>query len=86
MKKYVKPDLKYENFEISENIAACSGGSTWIVRGAKTLDECYLAYSGDNSMLEGANPYSSGNCTTKDSEANCYFALSSNGAAAFSSY
>lgn len=36
MKKYVKPDLYYENFELSTHIATCA----WDMSNSKSKEEC----------------------------------------------
>ena len=48
MKKYVKPELFYERYELTEQIAACSWDAY------NQMDETNCAFSGDKSTgLEG---------------------------------
>lgn len=37
MKKYIKPELFYENFELSQHIAFCA----WDMPESKKVEECY---------------------------------------------
>lgn len=46
MKQYVKPELYYENFELSAHIAACA----WDMKDFKDVDEC-SAVSDDDNLL-----------------------------------
>lgn len=47
MKAYVKPDLYFENYSLSESIAtSCAGG--WIVRGNQSLENCFAQADGDS--------------------------------------
>ena len=76
MKKYVKPQIKYENYALSENIASSCGGDNgeWIVRGSQSVSNCYA----DNNFVPGVTVYVDGNtsCNEKESESYCNTYLS----------
>lgn len=71
MKKYVKPEIRYENFALSESIAtACSSdGGEWILRGSKSITDCYAT----NEFVPEATVYldKTTSCSVKENEAYC---------------
>lgn len=71
MKKYVKPDLVYENFELSQSIANCSAALN------HTEDSCTLDSSEAPGLFLGSGEtvFTEGNCTyTKEIlEDYCYW-------------
>ena len=85
MKKYVKPEIRYENFALSESIAtACeSGGGSWVVRGAQSISNCYAS----NEFVPEATVYldQTSSCSVKESEAYCNTYLN-DGAVSISSF
>lgn len=77
MKSYVKPEIRYENFALSESIAqACDASSgNWIVRGAQNLESCYA----ESNVEPGVNPYASaGTCNQLELEEYCITLINSN--------
>lgn len=76
MKTYVKPELKYESFMLSESIAtSCAGG--WIVKLTDT-NSCYAVSDGaGNSLWDDVKPYTSSNtCNQIENEQYCITVLS----------
>lgn len=76
MKKYKKPEIKIEKFELSESVAACSSNEGWIYRGNQDKNSCYLENSWDE--YAGINPFNSAACNYKETEETCYMVFSSN--------
>lgn len=75
MKTYVKPELRYENFAMSESIAAACGDDIgWIVKGMQQIsDVCYAG----SEMYPGIHLYAdnNSNCTQGEPEAYCQTVL-----------
>ena len=58
MKTYVKPELFYESFELSQHIAACA----WDVKNAATAEVCGAVSDGEwEGMPSGLTLFNSGN-------------------------
>lgn len=67
MKKYVKPELIYEHFELSQQIAACDYDSQ------NTHDDVGCAFTGDNGFGKTVTIFleATTSCETK-AESYCY--------------
>lgn len=83
MKKYKKPEIKIEKFELSESVAACDSSEGWIFRGNQDKNSCYLETSWDDH--EGLNPFSSNACNYVETEETCYMIFSSDSAILYGS-
>lgn len=71
MKTYVKPQIRYENFALSESVAACNADDGWIYRGNQDKTNCYMETNW--SEFENVNPFTtSGNCNYTETEESCY--------------
>ena len=84
MKTYVKPEIKYENFSLSESVAtSCSSeNGYWLVRGMTSVSTCYA-----ESEMFGVTVFSSNSkCSYKDAEMFCSTQMSDGSGASFSSY
>lgn len=69
MKTYVKPEIKFENFALSESIAtSCAEEGKWIVRGAADTNECYAILPGLGGNIK---LYANDNCNETDYEYYC---------------
>lgn len=68
MKAYVKPELYYENFELSQHIAACA----WDMKNATVAENCMAIgdeeFGNGGLILFAAGP----DCNVTDFEAYCY--------------
>lgn len=70
MKKYVKPDLYYEDFHLSVHIATCA----WDMSNYKSIAECSAAPDGSNGLpAESMNAFmNNANCVDGPIEDFCY--------------
>lgn len=70
MKKYVKPDLFYENFELSQHIAACA----WDMSNSTSVDTCSAVSDSTWGVPEGIHAFNEGvtSCTDGPLESYCY--------------
>lgn len=85
MKTYKKPEIKYENFSLSESVATgCSSDyGYWLVRGMKSVDTCYA----ESAIVPGQRFFlSHSNCDNKNAEMYCSTQMSDGSGASFSSY
>lgn len=85
MKKYVKPEIKFENYKLSESIAsACGNGvpGKWLVRGASTAEACYVTMEGVAETIFTTNI----NCDYKSVESFCQTTMSDNFGIIYGSY
>lgn len=84
MKTYMKPEIRYENFSLSESVAnSCSmEGGYWLVRGLKSVDTCYV----QSDMMPERFFLSHSNCENKDAEMYCSTQMSDGSGASYSSY
>lgn len=77
MKKYEKPQLKIEVYELSESIASgCGADDGWVVRGNQDLSNCFVETDSlgiDNLRFFAEN---TATCDNKDYESGCYMVLS----------
>lgn len=58
MKEYVKPELYYESFELSQHIASCD-----LKLGLQSVDMCYVVDDRLNNGLANGSFLSAGICT-----------------------
>lgn len=73
MKKYTKPEAKFEFFALSESIASNCGSDGgmdggWLVRGSKDISSCYA----ESSFYPGTKVFSTDKCNYQESEEYCY--------------
>ena len=59
MKKYVKPELFYEKYELTQHIADCA----WEFKEHTTVDNCYAQGDSEKVPIEGNLFVSHSNCT-----------------------
>ena len=76
MKKYVKPEIKYENFSLAQSIASgCDPTLGWFVRGQVDVPGCYVESVVGGGLMSVFNN-SNTNCKDyKETEAMCEFAF-----------
>ena len=81
MKKYVKPQIKFEFFALSESIAtSCDMETGWLVRGSQSIPNCY-AQTEIMDQLSGTKAFStslSGCNYTPDDHCYSYFSETAN--------
>lgn len=70
MKKYIKPELFYENFELSQHIASCA----WDMPNSKDVTECYAKSDPEWGLSDGIFAFNTGVNGCKDGpfEGYCY--------------
>lgn len=71
MKSYVKPELYFESFELSEHIAACALD----MRSSRNVNDCWAEFdSSENGYPEGARVFMSPSigCQITDFTDYCY--------------
>ena len=69
MKKYVKPDLFYENFELSQHIAACA----WDMNDSQNVETCSAVSDSTWGVPEGLHAFNSvAVCTDGPLDSYCY--------------
>ena len=56
MKKYEKPRVYIERFELSQHIAACA----WDMSNLKNVQECSAASDPEHTMISGINAFNPG--------------------------
>lgn len=84
MKKYVKPQVKFEFFSLSESIAtSCDMDSGWLVRGSNNLDSCYAQTGWEN--FENIKVFNNSACNQAPDD-HCYTLFSGAANLTYSSY
>ena len=70
MKKYIKPELFYENFEMSKHIASCA----WDMSNSKTVEECFAKSDPEWGLIDNISAFNTGvvGCTDGPLESYCY--------------
>ena len=86
MKKYVKPQVKFEFFALSESIAtSCDMDTGWLLRGSNDVaNNCYAETSWDE--YSGMKVFNSSACNYKEADDHCYTLFSGSENLTFSSY
>ena len=85
MKKYVKPQVKFEFFALSESIAtSCDMDSGWLVRGSNDVAKnCYAQTSWDE--YGGMKVFNESPCNQQPDD-HCYTLFSATANLTYSSY
>lgn len=70
MKKYIKPELFYENFELSQHIASCA----WDMSNSKNVNECYAESDPEWGLPNNIFAFNKGvaGCENGPLESYCY--------------
>lgn len=70
MKKYEKPRVRIERFELSQHIAACA----WDMLSSKRVEECYAVSDSGWGLPAGVHAFNTGvdGCSDGPLESYCY--------------